>query len=85
LISKPGGEVFHYPTPLWTFHWIVPFGRCKLVAGGDGTLLAECLPGEGGFAIAGANGYPEGVRLAEQIAETAPGEPWTKSPMVSPR
>ncbi|RKX47289.1 MAG: hypothetical protein DRP64_01475 [Verrucomicrobia bacterium] len=72
LITKPGKEVFRYPTTLWTYHWIIPHGNCRIETDLDGTLLAKCLPGRGGFAVSGANDYPEGLLLAEQIAAEGP-------------
>ncbi|MCK5887459.1 MAG: hypothetical protein KAG70_13305, partial [Alcanivorax sp.] len=72
LITKPGKAVFHYPTTLWTYHWIIPHGSCRLIAGPDGSVVAECRSGEGGFAVAGANDYPDGRLLAERIAANGP-------------
>lgn len=72
LVTKPGGKVFHYPTPLWNWHWVVPHGNCTVEAGAGGALVAHCGTGKGGVAVVGANEYPEGVLLVEQIVEDGP-------------
>jgi len=72
LVTKPGQKAFHYPTTLWTYHWVIPHGSCRIETRPDGALVAHGLPGVGGFAVAGANSYPEGVLLAGQIAADGP-------------
>ena len=72
LITPAGGQIFHYPTTLTSFHWIIPSGNCKIEKDKDGTLIFTCLEGESSLAIIGDNDFSSGLPIAERINAIAP-------------
>ena len=71
-ITPAGKEIFHYPTTLTSFHWIIPSGNCEITKDKDGDLIFKCLPGKSSLAIVGDNSFATGLPLAEKIAATNP-------------
>jgi len=70
LITHPGEDIFHYPTTLVAFHWIIPSGNCEITKDKDGNLILKCLEGKSSLAIIGDNSFADGLPIAEKIAET---------------
>ena len=68
LITPAGGKIFHYPTTLTSFHWIIPSGNCKITKNEDGSLTFTCLEGESSLAIIGNNSFADGLPIAEKIS-----------------
>ncbi len=72
LITQAGEAIFHYPTTLWAFHWIIPSGNCKITKDKDGILIFTPLDGKSSLAIVGDNSFADGLPIADRIAETNP-------------
>ena len=70
LITYPGGKIFHYPTVLTSFHWIIPFGNCEIKE--NKGLIFVPRAGKSSLAIVGHNDFSVGLPIAEKIAETNP-------------
>ncbi len=68
LITHAGGDIFHYPTTLMAFHWIIPSGNCEITKDKDGNLIFKCLPGKSSLAIVGDNCFATGLPIAEKVA-----------------
>ena len=68
LITHAGGDIFHYPTTLMAFHWIIPSGNCEITKDKDGNLIFKCLEGKSSLAIVGDNSFATGLPIAEKIA-----------------
>ena len=67
LITPAGEHIFHYPTTLNSFHWIIPSGNCKIENDGQGNLIFTCLEGKSSLAIIGDNNFGSGLPSAEKI------------------
>ena len=68
LITHAGEDIFHYPTTLMAFHWIIPLGNCEITKDKDGNLIFKCLDGKSSLAIVGDNSFATGLPIAEKIA-----------------
>jgi len=69
LITHPGEDIFHCPTILWAFHWIIPSGNCEITKDKDGNLIFKCRSGKSSLAIIGDNSFATGLPIAEKVAE----------------
>lgn len=66
-VIRPGQYAWHYPTCLWSFHWVILGGSCTGELRDDGSLIVRCGRGKGFIIVAGGNEYPDTCETAEKI------------------
>jgi len=67
-ITHAGKDIFHYPTTLTAYHWVIPSGNCEIIENDDGSLILHCMKGKSSLAIVGHNSYASGLPIAEEVA-----------------